>query len=85
MARLADQDPTGWRNRARDPAIRANQAALVELVKSAPVAEESGPLLVALSRQLKPDDPERLPFLKRIHKAHPRDFRVNVAARLRAC
>ena len=40
VARRADPDPTGWRDRARDPAVRADQAALAELVRAIPVADE---------------------------------------------
>jgi tetratricopeptide (TPR) repeat protein len=78
VARMADPDPTGWRVRARDPLIRADEAALVEVVKTAPVADQSVPLLLALDGQLKPNSKERLPFLKRIQKAHPDDFWANL-------
>ena len=75
---MADPDPTGWRDRARDPAIRTDEAALVEVIKTAPVADQSVPLFLALDRQLNPDSKERLPFLKRIQQAHPGDFWVNL-------
>jgi serine/threonine-protein kinase len=78
VARRADPDPTGWRDRARDPAVRADQSALVELIKTAPVADQSVSLLLALDRQLRSDSPERLPFLWRVHQAHPEDFWVNL-------
>src|SRR5262249_48677138 len=78
VARHADPDPTGWRDRARDPAVRADQAALVELIRTVPVADQSVPLLLALDRRLPSDSPERLPFLRRIHLAHPADVWVNL-------
>jgi eukaryotic-like serine/threonine-protein kinase len=78
VARLADPDPTGWRDRARDPAVRADPAALVELIRTAPVAGQSVPLLLALDRQLPYDSMERLPFLRRVHQAHPGDFWANL-------
>jgi eukaryotic-like serine/threonine-protein kinase len=78
VAQRADPDPTGWRARARDPAVRADQAALVEVIKTAPVADQSVPLLLALERQLKSDSKERLPFLKQIQLAHPGDFWANL-------
>src|SRR5262249_57554688 len=78
VARRADPGPTGWRDRARDPDLRNDQAALAELIKAAPVADESVPLLLALSNQLKPENKERLAFLKRIQQAHPADFWANM-------
>jgi eukaryotic-like serine/threonine-protein kinase len=78
VARRADPDPTGWRDRARDPAVRADQAALVEVIKTAPVADTSVPLLLALNRHLAFGSPERLPFLKKVQQAHPGDFRANL-------
>jgi serine/threonine-protein kinase len=79
VARRADPDPTGWRDRARNPDLWTDQAALAEVIRTAPVAEESVPLLLALSFQLKPDNKERLPFMKRIQQAHPGDFWANIA------
>src|SRR5262249_19879677 len=67
-----------WRDRARDPNLRADQAALADVIKAAPVADESVPLLLALSNQLKPENKERLAFLKRIQQAHPADFWANL-------
>src|SRR5262249_23025149 len=58
VARHADPDPTGWRDRARDPAARGDEAALVELIRTAPVADQSAPLLLALDRRLPYDSPE---------------------------
>jgi serine/threonine-protein kinase len=81
VARLADPDPTGWRDRARDPAVRADPAALVDVIKTAPVAEQSVPLLLALDWHLShptSDSQERLPFLKRVQQAHPGDFWANL-------
>jgi eukaryotic-like serine/threonine-protein kinase len=77
VARQADPDPTGWRDRARDPAVLADRAALVEVIKTAPVADQSVPLLLALAKRLTFDSPERLPFLTRIQQAHPDDFWAN--------
>jgi serine/threonine-protein kinase len=79
VARKGDPDPTGWRDRARDPVIRTNETALVGLMKTAPVADPFVPLFLALDRQLKRESKERLPFLKRIHREHPDDFWLNHA------
>jgi serine/threonine-protein kinase len=79
VARRADPDPdpTGWRTRARDPAVRADKAALVEVVKTAQVADQPVTLLLALARDLAFDGPEQLAFLTRIQRAHPGDFWAN--------
>jgi eukaryotic-like serine/threonine-protein kinase len=79
VARRADPDPTGWRDRARDPNLRADQAALAELIRTASVADQSTSLLLRLYNRLRFDSKERLPFLKRIQKAHPADFWANIA------
>jgi serine/threonine-protein kinase len=78
VARLADPDSTGWRARARDPAVRENPAALAEVIDTATVAEEPPQLLLALDKHLKPDGPERLSFLRRVQRAHPGDFWANL-------
>jgi serine/threonine-protein kinase len=77
VARRADPDPAGWRDRARDPAVRADEAALVKVIKAAPVADSCVPLLLALDRHLDPHSKERLPFLKKIQQAHADDFWAN--------
>jgi serine/threonine-protein kinase len=79
VARRADPDPTGWRDRARDPNLRTDQVALAEVIKAAPVADQSVPLLLAICNQLKPENQEQLAFLKRIQQAHPGDFWANIA------
>jgi serine/threonine-protein kinase len=88
VARRADRDPdpTGWRARARDLDVLRDPAALAEVIKTAPVAEQSVPLLLALDKQLVAVDRqwpfgsrERLPFLTRIQQAHPGDYWANLA------
>jgi serine/threonine-protein kinase len=78
VARKADPDPSGWRDRARDPAVRADQAALLGVIRAAPVADKRVPLLLALAGSLRRDNPERLPFLKRIQQKHAGDFWANI-------
>jgi serine/threonine-protein kinase len=80
VARRADPgpEPTGWRARARDPDVLRAPAALAEVIKTAPVADQPPQLLLALARRLKSDSPERLTFLTRIQHAHPGDFWVNL-------
>src|SRR3954469_20739436 len=80
VARRADRDPdpTDWRARARDPEVLKDPAALDEVIRTAPVADESVQLLLALERRLTYDSPERLPFLRRIQQARPGDFWANL-------
>ena len=80
VARKADPDPTGWRDRARDPATWESQSALVRLVETAPVADAYVPLFVTLEKQLSNlSNKQCLPFLRRIQQAHSGDFWINLA------
>lgn len=79
VARRSDPDPTGWRDRCRDPVVRSDEAALVDVIKTIPVVEPFVPLYLAISMQLGRLSKERLPFLKRVQEAHPGDFWVNLA------
>jgi serine/threonine-protein kinase len=74
-----DPDPTGWRARARDPDVRKKPAALAEVIRIAPVADQPPQLLLALAKHLPFDSPEQLLFLRRIQQAHPGDYWVNLA------
>src|SRR5262249_33084526 len=49
VARIADPDPQGWRDRVRDPASWEDPAALAKLVRTVPVNEPSVSLLLALA------------------------------------
>ena len=78
VARRADPDPTEWRVRAHDPRLRADPAALIRAIEAAPVAEQSVWLLLALHLRTPHAGPHSVPFLKRVHQAHPEDFWVNL-------
>jgi eukaryotic-like serine/threonine-protein kinase len=78
VARLADPVSTGWRVLARDPAIRTNESTLIDVIKSAPIADQSVPLFLALAKQLNPGSTARLPLLTRIQRAHPGDIWANL-------
>jgi serine/threonine-protein kinase len=78
VARRADPDPTGWRDRARDPAIRSDQAALTEVIRLAKAPDEPVSLLLALDTLLNRESKERLPYLRRVQQAHPGDFWANI-------
>jgi serine/threonine-protein kinase len=76
-ARLADPDPTGWRDRARDPASWKERKALVELTNAAPPSGESVALLLALAERMTLAGEDAVPFLTRIQQQHPDDFWTN--------
>jgi serine/threonine-protein kinase len=77
VARQADRDPTGWRSRARDPLTWAAKETLAEVTQTAPVADQSVPLLLALAEHLKAFGDDPTPFLTRVQQAHPGDFWAN--------
>ena len=77
VAANVDPAPTGWRARARDPAIRKDPSAVANLIHDAPVTGNSVSLLVALGLYLK-DSKQRVPFLKRVQQAHPDDLWANI-------
>jgi serine/threonine-protein kinase len=79
VARRADPDPAGWRDRARDPAVRVDKTTLVAVIRAAPVAEQPVTLLLALETSLDFRSRERAPFLKKVQQAHPGDFWANLA------
>src|SRR5262249_18802246 len=77
VARKADPDPD-WRDHARDPAVRQDPTALLQVIRDAPVADRNVSLLLALASSVPNNSPERVPYLTRIQQKHPEDFWVNV-------
>jgi tetratricopeptide (TPR) repeat protein len=77
--RLADPDPTGWRDRVRDPANWKDKKALTELTKTAPIAKESVMLLRALADHLMVAGLDPVPFFEKIQQEHPGEFWSNFA------
>ena len=77
VARMADGDATGWRDRARDPAIWKEEAALFRVIETAPSPDQSVAILLAIELQTAAPGEIRVAFLKRVHERHPRDFWVN--------
>ncbi len=77
-ARQADQDPIGWRTRARDAKIWKDNAALTKFIETVPVSGESVPLLLMVADRVKSNGGDPIPFLKRIQQAHPGDFWANL-------
>jgi serine/threonine-protein kinase len=78
VARKADPDPHGWRDRIRDPASWEDLAALAELARTIPAGEQPVPLLLALAERLGAAGSDARAFLKRVQAGHPADFWVNV-------
>ena len=72
VARKADPDV--WRDRARDPSAWADRTALAELARTAPVASQPAPFLVALGERLHDLGGDGTAFLARVHQEHPDDF-----------
>jgi serine/threonine-protein kinase len=78
VARKADPDPEGWRDRICDPASWEDKPVLVELARAVPVSERSVPLLLALGERLGTAGGDAPAFLKRVQGEHPADFWANL-------
>jgi serine/threonine-protein kinase len=79
IAREADPDPSGWRDRARQPSVWYNQSQLAELADAMPAHERSLALPLALGERLGALGGDCVPFLKKVQAAHPSDFWANHA------
>ncbi len=60
----ADQDPSGWRTRARDSKIWTDNAALTKFIETVPVSSESVPWLLMVAERVKSFGGDSIPFLK---------------------
>jgi serine/threonine-protein kinase len=78
VARRADTDTTGWRNRARNPAAWKSKPALVELAAHVPVERPSVPLLLNLAEHMRKVGADPIPLLKRVQLANADDFWANL-------
>lgn len=76
-ARLADPDPTGWRDRVRNAATWLDESVLTELTRTAPESGASTPLLLALADRLARSGGDPAPFLAQLQQRHPDDYFVN--------
>lgn len=72
VARRADPDPSGWRDRARQPGLSREE--LTELAATAVVESQSPQLLVALSGRMVIAGADVTPFLERVQRQYPGDF-----------
>jgi serine/threonine-protein kinase len=77
VARRADPDPDGWRDRARDSQAWDDAAALAELTRTAPVSGPAVQLLLAVGERWHANGGYHTVYLRRIQREHPADFWVN--------
>jgi serine/threonine-protein kinase len=82
LARAADRDP--WRDRLRDPAVRANREALTRLAEEADVGQESPTVLASLGVLLSYNGADPTALFARALLNHPRDFWLNLHAAMHA-
>jgi len=78
-AKLADREQSGWLGDARDPRVRKDRKALERLVETAPVADQSVTLLLAVAENLRMSGGDPIPMLRRIQQARPEDFWANLS------
>jgi serine/threonine-protein kinase len=78
VAQLAEPAATDWRQRALDPALWDDRAALAELVRTAPVSGENVSLLLALGERVRATQNNPSAFLRQVQSAHPADFWANL-------
>jgi tetratricopeptide (TPR) repeat protein len=78
VARQADPDPAGWRDRIFKPTTWDDPAALADLAQKVPVEGLSVSLLLSLGERLRAAGQDAAPLLKRVQKKHPADFWANL-------
>jgi serine/threonine-protein kinase len=72
VARIADPDPSGWRDRARVAGL--SKQSLTQLAETAVVREQSVQLLVALAQRMQVAGADPTEFLRRVQQQYPGDF-----------
>jgi tetratricopeptide (TPR) repeat protein len=72
VARGADPDLGGWRDRVRDPDL--GREALARLAESTAIQDQSVQLLVALGQRMQAADADPIGLLTRAQQQHPGDF-----------
>ena len=78
VARAADPDPNGWRDRILDPASWADPATLAALAREVPPRGCSLSLQLALAERLRAAGGDATPLLRRLQNEYPDDFWVNL-------
>jgi serine/threonine protein kinase/tetratricopeptide (TPR) repeat protein len=77
VARLADDDPTGWRNRVRGLKGTEGRSVLLELARVAPLDDVNVPMYMALSLMMWQAGEDPAPFLKRVQRSYPNELWIN--------
>ncbi len=79
VAQLVEPDPTGWRERLRDPEVWADRSALAAMVRDPPIDELPLILLVVVAQRLQElgGVDEAIELLKRVDRERPGNFGVN--------
>ncbi len=77
VARQAAPDPTGWRARALTLAVWTKQSDLAELIASAPVTENSVPLLLALGERYSRQGGNPTALFSKCQRVRSNDFWAN--------
>ncbi len=79
VARQADPDPGGWRNRFPDPSVRTSKAELSALADAVDFDQVPVNQLVALSELLdgRVGRAKALPFVRKVQERHPDDLWAN--------
>jgi serine/threonine-protein kinase len=78
VARQAAPDPTGWRARALTLAVWTSQSDLADVIASAPVTENSVPLLLALGERNELQGGLPVDLFRKCQKVRPNDFWANL-------
>ncbi|HET6326718.1 MAG TPA: protein kinase [Planctomycetaceae bacterium] len=72
VARKADPDPSGWRDRVRVAGL--SKQSLTQLAETAVVRDQSVQLLVALAQRMQVAGADPTEFLRRVQEQYPGDF-----------
>jgi serine/threonine-protein kinase len=78
VARRADTDADGWRDRVRDPKAWQDRAVLAELAATVPAKGQPPFLLVALGRALEYRGGDAVPLYRRVLAEYPDDLWANM-------
>jgi serine/threonine-protein kinase len=82
VARLADPDPTGWRDRARDLSASLSPAEATAMLNDPAVDRQPVSAMLLLAGRLNNEGGEArdlvIPLLRKAQQAHPADFWTNI-------
>jgi serine/threonine-protein kinase len=78
VARRADPDHAVWRDHLRNSVAATNPAPLVEVMRTARVADQPISMLLMLGQRVQQNGGDAIPFLTRVQQAHPDDFWANL-------